>query len=126
LTGSIYHGILAIPQKEVHMSQTTVWVTSALAEEVKRKANLRVGIHPGFVVSLALDLWARDEWEPGEDIEGLKDERLFLQLEPSSYQAALEKRRRVPDSHISLVYRKALDLWARGEWEIGLVRNDGS
>ena len=107
------------------MSQTTVWVTSELMEKVKAKASQKIGIHPGSVVSLALDLWARDEWEPEEDVEGMKDERLFLQLEPSSYQAALEKRRRVP-SHISVVYRRALADWVDGKWEIGLVRHDGS
>lgn len=106
------------------MAKTTVKLPLDLYERCKRKNKESRTIHPGFVVSLALDLWAKDLWLPGPDVEAIKTEQLFLELDDNAYEASLRKRM-ATDVHISPIIRRALLDWVNGKWEVSLVRNRG-
>jgi len=104
------------------MAGTTVWVTKEMLERIREKASERAikAFHPGLVASFATELWVKGEWTPGPDTDGLKDERLYLQLEDRAYIAALKKRQ-AEGVQISPIYRRALQDWVDGKWDIGLV-----
>jgi hypothetical protein len=105
------------------MAVTTVLLTADLERKVKEKCDgLQMkALHPGIVATMALDLWSKDLWNPGEDAEGTKNVRLFLYLGDDAYEAALRKRG-VTNVSISSVVRRALQDWVDGRWELGLIR----
>lgn len=106
------------------MAKTTVKLPTNLFNRVKEKSKESRTIHPGFVVSLALEQWATDLWVPGPDIDELKEEQLFLELDDNAYEASLRKRM-ATNAHISPVIRRALQDWVDGKWHVQLVRNHG-
>jgi hypothetical protein len=107
------------------MAQTTVKVPKGLFHRIKDKNRESRTIHPGFVVSLALELWATDKWTPGPDVEELKDESLFLELADNAYRLSLAKRMET-NTQISPIIRRALLDWVDGKWKVSLVSNHES
>ncbi len=106
------------------MATTTIWVTRELKEKIHAKADeFRLNVHAGLVASLAIKAWTEGFWQPGPDITGLKDCQLFLRLEDTAFIMAMKMRQQTGAS-VSPVYRRALQDWVDGKWEIGLVRDE--
>ena len=106
------------------MAGTTIKVSEDMLREVKSRCatHSAKAFNPGLLVSMAVDLWVNDLWNPGPDPEGLKSESLYLQLNDDSYIDSLVKRR-ITGVTLSQVARRALQDWLDGKWDIGLVRN---